>query len=77
MENQKDASLVDFCTQFLDVIAVDIIVILHQLVDVTLGTQLYDAVGNRLDELVVVRSEEDVALELLQVPFLPIPCNGQ
>ena len=46
--------LVYLASQFLDVVAVDVVVVLHELVDVSLGAKLDDAVGYGLDELVVV-----------------------
>ena len=59
--------LVYLASQLLDVVAVDVVVVLHELVDVSLGGELDDAVGYGLDELVVVGCEEDVALVLLEV----------
>ena len=50
-----------------DVIAVHIVVILHELVDMSLWTKLDDAVCHCLDELVVVGREEHIALEEFQV----------
>lgn len=46
--------LVYLASQFLDIVAVDVVVVLHELVDVPLGAKLDDAVGYGLDELVVV-----------------------
>ena len=51
----------------LDLFIVDVVVVGHQLVDGTLRCQFDDAVGNGIDELMVVRGEDDVALELYQV----------
>ena len=58
---------INLSTEFLDVVAVYVVIVLHQLIDVTLRTEFDDAVGDRLDELVVVGCEEDVSLELLEV----------
>ena len=54
-------------THFLDVFAGDVFVVLHHLVDDTVRGKLDDAVGHGLDEFVVVRSEEHIALVELQV----------
>ena len=45
----------------------DVFVIFHHLVDDTVQCQLDNAVGNRLNELVVMRREEDISLIGLQV----------
>ena len=47
----------------LDGIVVDVVVILHQLVDGAVRGEFYDTVGHGLDELMVVAGEEYVALE--------------
>ena len=52
---------------FLNCIAADVFVVLHQLVDGAVGSQFDDAGGYGLNELVVVATEEDVALEKLEV----------
>ena len=51
----------------LDGLVVDVVVVGHQLVDGATGRQLDDAVGHGVDELMVVRCKEDVALELDEV----------
>ncbi len=43
----------------------DIVGILHHLVDDAVGGQLYDAVAHGLDELMVVRRQQDIAFEVL------------
>ena len=50
-----------------DALIVHIILIAHEFVDCTVGSQLNDAVGHGVDKLMVVRCEEDVAAEALQV----------
>ena len=45
----------------------DILIVRHELVDSTLGRELDDTVGNRLDELGIVGGEEDIALESHEV----------
>ena len=45
----------------------DIVIILHHLVDDSVGRQFNDAIGHGLDELMVVRSKKDVSLVNLQV----------
>ena len=50
-----------------DALIVHIILIAHEFVDCTVGSQLNDAVGHGIDKLMVVRCEEDVAAEALQV----------
>lgn len=40
----------------------DIVIVVHDLVDDTSGRKLYDAVGHRLDELVVMTCEEHITL---------------
>ena len=45
----------------------DVFVIFHHLVDDTVRCQLDNAVGNRLNELVVMRREEDISFIRLQV----------
>ena len=44
----------------------DVVVVVHDLVDDPPRRQLDDAVSYRLDELVVMAGEEDIALEDLQ-----------
>ena len=44
----------------------DVVVVIHHLIDNAIRRQLDDAVGDGLDELVVVAREEDVAFERLQ-----------
>ena len=51
----------------LDVLVIDILVVFHELVDGSVGSQFDDAVGHGLDEFVVVAGKEDVALEVHQV----------
>ena len=41
----------------------DVLIILHHLVNDAVGCQLDDTVGYSLNELMVVRREEDVPLE--------------
>ena len=53
--------------KFLDVVACDVFVVLHHLVDDTVWSELDDTVRNGLDELVVMRSEEHITLIELQV----------
>ena len=48
-------------------LVVDVVVILHELVDCSVWSQLYDAVCHGLYELVVMAAEEDVALESYEV----------
>ena len=52
---------------FLDGIAADVVVVLHELVDDAVRREFDDAGCYGLDELVVVAGEEDVALEELEV----------
>ena len=52
---------------FLDGLVVDVVIVGHQLIDGTLRCQFDDAVGHRVDELMVVRGKDDIALELYQV----------
>ena len=52
---------------FLDMVASDIFVVLHHLVDDAVRSEFDDTVGHGLDELVVVRSEEHITLIELQV----------
>ena len=52
---------------FLDGLVVDIVIIGHQLVDGSLWCQFNDTVGHGIDELMVVGSEQDVALEVDQI----------
>ena len=51
----------------LDGIVADVVVIVHELVYDAVWREFYDACGNSLDELVVVRAEQDVTLEELEV----------
>ena len=53
--------------KFLDVVACDVFVVLHHLIDDTVWSELDDAVRNGLNELVVVRSEKYITLVELQV----------
>ena len=53
--------------KFLDVVAGDVFVVLHHLVDDTVWSELDDTVRNGLNELVVVRSEKYITLVELQV----------
>ena len=48
-------------------VAGDVFIVLHHLVDDAIGSELDDAVGHGLDELVVVTAEEYVATVELQV----------
>ena len=52
---------------FLDLLVVDVVIILHELINGAVRGELDDAVGDGLDELMVVRSKEDVTLELHEV----------
>ena len=54
-------------TKFLDMVAGDVFVVLHHLVDNTVWSELDDTVRNGLNELVVVRSKEHITLVELQV----------
>ena len=54
---------IDFAAQLLDVFAVDVVVVLHELVDVSFGAKLDDAVGYGLDE-------ND---NLVEVPSIKLP----
>ena len=51
----------------LDLGIIDVVVVVHELVDGAFGRKLDDAVGDRLDKLMVVAGEDDVALKLNQV----------
>ena len=51
----------------LDVLIVDVVIIAHQLVDSALWSELDDAVGHGVDELMVVRCKQNVTLKLNQV----------
>lgn len=55
------------CSLLLDLVVVDILIVRHELVDGTLGRELDDTVGNRLDELGIVGGEQNVALESHEV----------
>lgn len=44
----------------------DVVIVVHDLVDDAVWCQLNDTVRYRLDELMVVAGEEDIALEDLQ-----------
>ena len=50
-----------------DALIVHVILIADEFVDRTVGSKLNDAVGHGVDKLMVVRCEEDVAAEALQV----------
>ena len=52
---------------FMDGIAADVVVVVHELVDDACWREFDDAGCNGLDELVVVAGKEDVALEELEV----------
>ena len=58
---------VQFLFLFLDGLAADVFVVLHELVDDAVWCEFDDACGDGLDEFVVVVGEEDVALEELEV----------
>ena len=62
-----DRLFIHLCSLCLELLVVDIVVILHQLVDSALWSKLDDAVCHGLYELVVVATEEDVSLEAYEV----------
>lgn len=53
--------------EFLDFLVVDVVVVIHELVDSSLRCELNDSVGYGLDKLVVVAREEYIALEANEV----------
>ena len=55
------------CFKLLDVVASNVLVVFHHLVDNAVGGELDDAVGYGFDELVVMAREQDVAFEQFQV----------
>ena len=48
-----------------------VLIVAHQLVDGAMGGKFDDTVGHSLDKLMVVRAEQDVALERDEVVVLP------
>ena len=50
-----------------DAVVVDVVFVAHEFVDGAVGREFDDTVGHGVDKLVVVRGEEDVAAEALQV----------
>ena len=50
-----------------DLVTGDVFIVFHHLVDDAIRSQLDDAVGNGLNELVVVTAEEDIAFIELQI----------
>ena len=51
----------------LDLLVVDVVIVVHQLVDGAVGREFDDAVGDGLDKLMVVGSKQNVSLELNKV----------
>ena len=58
---------IKFFFEFLDALIADVIFVVHEFVDGAVGREFDDAVGNGVDELVVVRREENVSAVELQV----------
>ena len=59
--------IVHFLLLLLNLSVVDVVVVVHQFVNGAVGSQFDDAVGNGLDELMVVAREQNITLELHQV----------
>ena len=60
---KKESLFVHPCLLLLYLVIIDIVIISHELVDGALWSELYDAVGHSIDELMVVGSKEYIALE--------------
>ena len=58
---------VHLLAQFVDTLVVDIVLVVHELVDAAVGRQFDHAVGHRVDKLMVVAGKENVALEEFEV----------
>ena len=66
------------CFKFLDVVAGNVLVVFHHLVDNAVGGEFDDTVGYGFDELVVMAGEQDVAFESIQAfnNNLMLPLNS-
>ena len=53
--------------ELLDLVAHDVVVVIHEFVNGTVGGKFDDTISNGLDKLVVMAGKEDIALVLLQV----------
>ena len=59
--------LVHLFLEFFDLIIIDVLIVIHQLVNGALWCQFDDAVCHGLDKLVVMTRKEDVAFERHQI----------
>lgn len=53
--------------QFLDAVVVNVLFVIHEFVNGAIRCEFDNAIGNRVDELVVVACEENISLEEFQV----------
>ena len=60
---KKESLFVHPCFLLLYLVIIDVVIVSHELVDGALWSELYDAVGHSIDELVVVGSKEYIALK--------------